>query len=185
MAASAQIDKVSWRHEQIVDWMLANPAAKQSACAEFFGVTQAWLSTIIHSDAFQEYKARRYARHQQMLSESTIEKVEGLARGAVEVLYERITNEREEIPLGIVKETADMALKACGFGPKGNSNNAEVNVSINVAGAESLERAREKMRLIHSQPDATASVETQPKPPLLEHDDAPQKEEDQLPLTFE
>lgn len=171
MAASAQIAKVNWRHEQIVDWMLANPKARQSECADEFGVTEAWLSTIINSDAFIEYRARRYALHQKMLSESTIERVEGLAQLGVEVLSARIEAERESIPLGIVKESADMALKACGFGAK-TAGGAAVEVNINVADADSLARARERMRLVASRPDEPVTTVTAAQaspPPQLEH----------------
>ena len=60
MAKSVQIQKMSARHEAILQFMIANPTMKMSKVAAHFGVTGAWLSTIIWSDAFQNQLARRH-----------------------------------------------------------------------------------------------------------------------------
>lgn len=59
MAESASIQKMSHRHEAIMNFMLANPLLKLSEVAGEFNVTQAWLSTIIHSHAFQDQLSKR------------------------------------------------------------------------------------------------------------------------------
>jgi hypothetical protein len=59
MAESAQILSMSAKHESIADWLLSNVDLPLSACARAHGVTQPWLSTVIHSSVFVEYFARR------------------------------------------------------------------------------------------------------------------------------
>lgn len=147
----AQIQKVSWWHEQIVDWMLSNPKGTLGQCAGFFAVTQPWLSTVINSDAFKDYMSRRRAEHQRLLSQNVVEKVEGLAHLSLEVLHDRIEAERHQISLGLVRETADMALKACGY--RANSG-PQVNVQIGLVDPTVLARAREKMRVINNEEES-------------------------------
>ena len=123
MAQSVQIKKVSWWHESIFEWMIANPESKLRECAEFFQVTQSWLSTIIHSDVFVEKLAERRDLHFAAISQDVASKVSGLAELSLDVLEERIERERDAISLGLVKDTAEMALKAAGYiGPRPGSN---------------------------------------------------------------
>lgn len=142
----ARIKKLSWWHEMVVDWMLTNPDGKLKDCAEFFSVTQPWLSTVVNSDAFKHYFRVRRKEHQGLVSATVIDKVEGLGKLSLDVLEERIENDRENISLGIVRETAEMALKALGYGGRGAMQAAPVQVNIGVVTPDLLERARAKMR---------------------------------------
>lgn len=143
------IKKVSWWHQSIVDWELANPHRSMGDCAEFFDVTPAWLSTVRNSDAFRAYAARRRNEHNDNVSQGVIGKVEKLAELSMEVLSERIVAERRTIGLEGLKDTAEMALKALGFGQaKGNAAGATTNVQVNVVDAQALAIARERMRSI-------------------------------------
>lgn len=146
-----RVKKISWWHQAIVDWQFENPGATLQDCAAYFNVTQAWLSTIRNSDAFKGYEMQRRQEHNANVSESVISKVEKLAALTVEVLHERIDAERDSIGLNGVKETADMALKALGFGvPRGGNNNANTQVNVNLVDASALARARETMRQVNA-----------------------------------
>lgn len=150
MANQVQIKSISHWHEQIVDWMLANPHLTLGQCAAYFNKTQNWLSAVIHTDLFQAYKARRFQEHQEHVSHSVITRVNGLAGLSLEVLQERIEKERETIPLGIVKDSAELTLKACGFGPKqATSTPTTVNLNVNSVSATLLAEAREDLRQLH------------------------------------
>lgn len=119
MAQSAQVKKVNWWHEAIFEWMISNPSSSLGEAATFFEVTQSWLSVIINSDVFKEKLAERRCEHFQHVSRTVAERVNGLAELSLDVLEERIESERKTIGLGLVRETADMALKASGYiGPK-------------------------------------------------------------------
>ena len=142
---NTHIKRTNWWHEQIIDWELMNPSATMGDCARHFGKTEGWLSTVRNSDAFREFRARRIAEHQNMVSETVIEKVEGLAALTLDTLHDRIESEKDSISLGFVRETAETALKALGYGGKGAAPATTV-VQVNVVSAESLERARGLMR---------------------------------------
>lgn len=119
MAQSAQIKKVGWWHESIFEWLISNPSSSLRECAEFFQVQQSWLSVIINSDVFKEKLAERRDAHFSHVSRTVAERVSGLAELSLDVLEERIERERDAIALNLVRETADMALKASGYiGPK-------------------------------------------------------------------
>ena len=145
MAQSAQIQKVSHWHEAISNFIIARPGSRNHELAAAFGMTESWMSTITNSDAFKQYHAERVQAHQGRLSKSVIEKVEDLAHLSVDVLEERIQSERDKIGLGLVRETADMALKACGYGGK---HTPAVQVNLSVVDPSTLARAREKMRSV-------------------------------------
>lgn len=53
------IQKVRYTHEDMIDFILANPGVAQGEIARRYGYTQAWVSRIISSDAFRAMYARR------------------------------------------------------------------------------------------------------------------------------
>ncbi len=151
MSKSVQIKSVRPWHEQVVDWMLQNPHLTQGQCALFFHKTETWLSLVINSDLFREYKARRFADHHENVSHSVIERVSGLAGLSLEVLHDRIKEEKEDIPLGIVLDSATLMLKSMGYGPKQTAAApvATINLNLNGAPAEVLAAARDDLRKTH------------------------------------
>ena len=188
MAQSVQIKSVRMWHEQIVDWMLQNPHLTQGDCALFFDKTEAWLSSVINSDLFREYKSRRFADHHENVSHSVIERVSGLAGLSLEVLHERIEAEKKDIPLGIVLDSATLMLKSMGFGPKATpaqAPSATINVNLNGAPAEVLAQARDDLRKTHVE----NTVEAEDAEVIDEGDDlvglALAKAEDQLDLVLD
>ena len=173
--AMNQVKKVSFWHESIVDWELQNPEKSMGDCALYFGVTEPWLSVIRNSDIFKEYAALRRGEHSENVSLSIVERAEAVAGVSLEVLEERIQKERNTIGLGIVNDTAAMALKALGFGQKqdgrGGGNSTQVNIVLG-ADPELLARARETMRLAnaHREPASVGA----PVGPQLEEENAEQ-----------
>ena len=137
MAKSAQIKKVGWWHEEIFNWMISNPEKKLGECAQVMGVTQAWLSTVINSDVFKEKLEERRELHFANVSQDVASKIGSLADLSLDVLTERIEAERANIGLGIVKDSAEMALKAAGYiGPRPGSNGrGGVDVSVYLPGS--------------------------------------------------
>lgn len=53
------IQKVRYTHEDMIDFILANPGVAQVEIARRYGYTQGWVSRIISSDAFRAMYARR------------------------------------------------------------------------------------------------------------------------------
>ena len=155
------IQTVSHWHEQIVDWMLSNPSLRLMDCATYFKKSGNWISVIIHSDAFKEYKNRRFAAHHEHITERVADQLQGLGKLSMEVLHERIDAERAVISLDFVKETNEMVLRAMGFGskhaPEPMNGGPSITVNIGAAPQSVLTEARDDMRRIHT--DNTTEAE--------------------------
>lgn len=138
------ICKVAPRHEQIINWFIANPHRKNSDCAAFFGVTQAWLSTIKRSDAYQ---ARMRQRLDEMAGDVREEFIEQMGMGmlgklsvAADLALDKLTEKIEaaDDPEYLL-DCTDKLLHRMGFAPKStpvalspqtvNNNTLNVNVS--------------------------------------------------------
>lgn len=156
--AENQIKSVRWWHEEIVSLMIARPDWRQYQMAQYFGVTEAWLSQIINSDVFQAYKAERLARHHENVSTTTIERVEDLANSCLDKLTDRIEALGDDFAIGPVRETCEMALKSLGYGPRGGGGNQPVQINIGVDRGL-LESARNDMRRLQAQPADTPAIE--------------------------
>ncbi len=170
--SATQIKKINWWHKSIFDWEIANPSLKLNDCAKAFGVSATWLSIIRNSDIFIEYAALRREEHNNNVSKTVIERVEDVADISLEVLEERIRNERRTLGLGIVNNTAEMALKALGFGqkPSGRGEGTQVNVILGGADPALLARAREKMRTVNARMEPAPQTITVDVP---EHEEQP------------
>ncbi len=136
MAESAQVAKVSIKHDAILDVLVANPTLRRSEVAAMFGVTVPWLSTIIHSDVFQEKLRER----QDLVFDIAVvrpiqEKLMGAANIAVERLMENLQYESDTKTLNTVLDTT---LKNLGYGQKstGAPVNQQNNFTFNVTKEE-------------------------------------------------
>lgn len=117
------IQKVAPRHEQIINWFIANPHRRNADCAAFFGVTQTWLSTIKRSDA---YKARMEQRLTEMAAdvrEAFIEQMDlgtlGKLQVAADIALDRLTEKLEiaDDPEFLLEAT-DKLCHRLGYAPK-------------------------------------------------------------------
>ena len=156
LSAAGAIKRVNWWHERIVDWELMNPQLTMGDCALHFGKSETWISRIRNSDAFNEFRDRRIAEHQDMVSTSVIDKTEILAKQSLDLLHTRIREEQETIALSFVKETAEMALKALGYsrGAAAPSGAGGTTIFLGIADPDALARAREKLRLTQNNEQA-------------------------------
>ena len=131
------------RHEAILAFILANPRVKRRDVAREFGVSEAWLSTIVHSDAFQ---AKLRERTDEVFSECLVpltEKISSLAEASLERLAEKLPAMDSE---GLFR-TAEMTLKMAGYGSR-HTPSPTVNLQqnfISAASPEQLRLARERL----------------------------------------
>jgi hypothetical protein len=102
----ARIEKVRYSHEAMIDVILAQPTIKQGELATMFGVTQAWISRIIGSDAFQAVLAKRRTELMDpIILASMEEKLRGVADQSLEIIAKKLE----------ATESADLALKTLGL----------------------------------------------------------------------
>jgi len=156
--AENQIQTVNYRHEAIINWMLTNPHRPLKDCAEELGYTQAWLSTIIHSDMFQEaYQVR--CRDAGLTAIHTMRnRVTGVAALALGKLEDRLEREGKNEPSeNFLVNTTKTLLAAAGFSAGDGNASQHLHLHIPVDPAV-LSQARERAAQFHSSPivDAVA-----------------------------
>jgi len=119
------IAKTSYTHEDIIDLILQNPAITQREIAKEYGYTEAWVSIIINSDAFQARLAERKAQLVDPIITATLEdRFKGLANLSLNILEEKLEAGRSaELAL----KALEISTKAAGFG----ANSAKVAVQQN------------------------------------------------------
>lgn len=142
---SPEIHRVSHRHNAIMDYMLANPEIKLSEVAAHFGMTQAWLSTVIHSDCFQsELKEKQGA----LFDETVLtlrDKITGAAHRALDRLGEKLDTVDDP---KFILDASEKTLKALGYGTSTTISQAKTvnNVQNNfTVSSEIHEQARQRM----------------------------------------
>src|SRR5262245_15899250 len=130
MAQSAQIAKLNPWHVRFADWLILNPDKGLSDAAKVFQRSIPWLSTVLNSDAFQDYFQELSRSHSEAILHTVREKTLGLADQAITQLAERM--EVEQLPPATLVTIADMALKRTGHGEAGRGPGGPVNVQVNV-----------------------------------------------------
>lgn len=162
--AENQIQKVSVKHDAIMDYMLANPASPLSAVAEQFGIGQAWLSVIIHSDAFQ---AQLKEKKEGVFVATVLplrEKLIGVAHLGLDRTAEALEKSKVETAEGkeFIADTTDMILKGLGYSPKSTPSapqNQQNNTYIMQADKGMLAAARETMRTVKEVQEEAVTIE--------------------------
>lgn len=149
VAESAQIQKMSPKHEAILNFILMNPTAKYSEVAGHFNVTPAWLSTIVHSHAFQDQLRRRQDEFfDAAVVKDLGEKVQAAAHMTLDEYMEKVPTLSPDQLIS----SSDKLLGRLGFGTKSNGKtviNGNVtqnnNVQNNHVSREVLEEARSRI----------------------------------------
>ena len=153
MAESAQIDRISYTHEAVADWLISNPEKPLSECAKTFGYTQPWLSTIIHSDAFKVYFSQRRAALNLVIHNGIATQLQNTTKKALDLLDKKLDSE-EDLDGNFILDVADKLLHRQGYAP-GKTTVNQTNVQVNAPPAGSvdmgtLSRARRIMQAINT-----------------------------------
>lgn len=111
-----RIKKTRYNHDAMIDVLIAEPEITQRKLAERFGRTEAWISVIIGSDAFQAALAkRREELSDPYLVASIEERLNGLAQQSIQVLTEKLESTRNP---DLAVKGLEIAAKALGFGAR-------------------------------------------------------------------
>ena len=127
-SAAGAIARVSYTHDSMIDLIIANPAISQGAIAQHFGYTQAWVSRVFNSDAFQ---ARLAARKTEIVDPQLVltidEKLKALASKSLDVVLEKltVTNSAE---MGL--KALEITSKALGYGARQQNLNVQQNFVV-------------------------------------------------------
>jgi hypothetical protein len=127
--AANAIARVSYTHDGILDFMLANPGVSKNAIAAHFGYTQSWLSQVTNSDAFLERMAKRKSDLiDPSLVASIDERLRAVAMRSLENVLEKLhaPNVDHEFSL----EASRMSTKALGYGARADNLKIQQNFVV-------------------------------------------------------
>lgn len=153
--------ELSIKHQAIMDYMLQNPAEPGSKVAAHFNVTQSWLSTIIHSDAFQAELARRREDIEVQIAQDIPTRLRGLTHMALanlEAAYDLGVGVTRNTDFEVIK----LGMEATGLGKSATpvaAPTAVINLTID---ASVLASAREKMVNLIPTPESLPALELEP-----------------------
>lgn len=122
----AEILKVKYTHDAMIDCIIANPAVTGGQLAAVFGYTPAWISQVVSSDAF---KARLSERKGELvdpgIASSVEERMEGILRQSMDVVAAKMIAGTDG---DFAMKGVEVLTKALGFGARDRS--AAVNASF-------------------------------------------------------
>lgn len=146
--AQTQIKEVSWWHEAIIDWMLANPEKKLRDCAEHFNVTVSWLSVIKRSDCFRALWEERRAGYSHHVEQTLTDKLTTLSELSLDAQIEKIEVMGPLMDLDDLRKVGKDAIAALGYGKTPSvqiNNNGEGNVNLIGVDSDTLAAARDRI----------------------------------------
>lgn len=128
---STEIQRISYTHEAMIDYIIAHPTADLRELSLVFDRSPSWISTIKCSDIFRE---RMIERTQEIvdpqLSATIRERFDALATRSLEVLQEKLTQPVEMVSDELALKAAELGAKGLavgGFAPKGSAPQVVVN----------------------------------------------------------
>lgn len=140
--------RMRWWYEQLADYMMAHPQARQNDMAAHFGRSASTISTIIHSDSFKNYLRQRRSTYVEALDQSVRAKMLDVADKGFDLILDRFDKKKDTIPLDMLIKTTEMALKGSqpSGGPStvvnvGGPQNNTVAVSVDLATLQEAQRA--------------------------------------------
>lgn len=149
MAESAQIDKVSPKHEAILTFLIANPEMSRNEIARHFGVSPSWLSVVINSDVFQARLRERQDEFFSSALEPIRSKLTRLAEQSLDRLNEVVPFERD---VDTLRGAAKLALEGLGFGQPKAPQLPGGNTTFNFIGVDPELLAAARNRIISRRP---------------------------------
>lgn len=166
----SELKSISPKHDQIMSWLIANAGAPMSLCAREYGVTQSWLSCIVHSDLFQSKLKERQDLAFSEVAISVKDRITALAHESLERLSEKIIVEQD---VEKITNVAEMTIKALGFAPTQGQRGPSNQTLIFAASKEMLSEARNLMDAV----SGLSNAQRLPSPTApLEIDITPEQE---------
>lgn len=126
---SAQLQRVKYTHDAMIDLVLEKPEISQNEIAKHFGFTTAWISRVFCSDSFQ---ARLAERKTELIDPGIIASIEnrlqGLAMTSMEVLERKLTMSPNDSETAL--EVLKITTKSLGYGAKDRNVNVQQNFVV-------------------------------------------------------
>jgi hypothetical protein len=115
----AKVARLRYRHEALIDLMIAKPHLTQNEWAAEMGYTPSWLSTIIASDAFQAALAERREQILDPVLRMTLkEQFSGILNRSLEIIRQKLDGTPENIEGQFALRTMEISSRALGYGAR-------------------------------------------------------------------
>lgn len=129
-SAADALKRVRFQHDAIIDMIIAEPGISQGALAAAFGFTEAWISRVINSDAFNVMLAQR---KQELIDPTLIASVEERLREAATLSLDVVIKKLKAAPtLDQALKAVEVTSKALGYGAR-TDNSVNINTNYVVA----------------------------------------------------
>jgi len=159
------INRLSHTHSAIARWLLENPTLSLGECAKHFSYTQAWLSCIIHSDAFQVQLRKMQSEADAIVIMDVPARLRGIAAVTLDGIAAQVDHAVRDgngvLHREFLHQTAELTLKALGYGqakapppPPAGSTHYHNHKHLTVT-PEVLETARGKLLEAHAVQEAS------------------------------
>jgi hypothetical protein len=124
----AEIQKVSYTHDAMIDCIIANPSVTGGQLAAVFGYTPAWVSQVVSSDGFKSRLAERKGELVDPgISASIEQRMEGILRQSMDIIAAQLqVPGKEELAMKTLEATS----KALGFGARDRAQATQNNFVV-------------------------------------------------------
>lgn len=159
-----EIKHLRVRHLQIVEFMLANPAATYEEISKIFSVSVPWISVLYRSQMFQTKLRDRMKEHEALTDLTVVDQVQSVAQLGLERLANFISHSGDP---DFVLDATDKLLRRAGYGTAAGNvtvNNTVQNNTKVVVGVDQATLAECRALLNGEVPALPA-----PQPVLLEN----------------
>lgn len=154
LGRTAGIRSLSATHEQIINWLILNPQMRMRDCAAHFGITQSWLSMIVHSDAFKAKMQQRQDELFAQVAQSVPAKLTALADISIEKLTEMVEKTENA---QLVVDVFDKTLHRLGYAPQKVAAPAAPAVQMNFSVSRD-DLAAARAMIVQPQPQLPAPI---------------------------
>lgn len=113
--SGAAVAKMRYSHEDMIDFIIANPGVSQGALALRYGYTQAWVSLVMSSDAWKSAMAKRREELVDPTLLATInERFAAMTERSLQRLMEKL--DAPQVSDNTVLKAVELGAKAMGVG---------------------------------------------------------------------
>lgn len=111
----AAVAKMRYSHDDMIDFIIANPGVSQGAIAARYGYTQAWVSLVMSSDAWKSAMAKRREELVDPTLLATInERFAAMTERSLQRLMEKL--DAPVVSDNVVLKAVELGAKAMGVG---------------------------------------------------------------------
>lgn len=109
------VAKIGYSHQDMIDFIIANPGVTQNALAARYGYSVGWVSNVMASDAWQSAMA---ARRAEIVDPALVATVEERFKGITLLSLTRLQQKLEapQVSDNVVLKAVELGAKAMGVG---------------------------------------------------------------------